>query len=87
MTEELFTFDFNRITYREILELNLDGDDEDGEKQASQETLELIVRVLTAWPYEAEPSVDAMLDLGLSHFAALQMAFSEAMDNVFKKSD
>ena len=82
--EALFVFDFNRITYREILELDLEDEDD---SKTSEETIQLIVQVLTKWPYEAEPSVDAILDLGLNHFAALQNAFSEAMDTVFKKSD
>lgn len=86
MSNEDFVFDFNRITYREILELDLEDEDDDDNK-TSNETLELIVRVLTRWPYEAEPSVDAILDLGLNYFAALQLAFADAMDNVFKKSD
>jgi hypothetical protein len=84
MSNKEFVFDFNRVTYREILELDLDSDDE---KKSSAETMELIVRVLVLWPYEGEISADGVLDLGLEDFAVLQLAFSEAMDKVFKKSD
>ena len=84
MSKEEFVFDFNRVTYREVLELDLDDDDE---KKASTETMELIVRVLVSWPYEGEITADGVLDLGLEDFAELQFAFTEAMDSVFKKSD
>ncbi len=84
MSNEDFVFDFNRITYREVLELELD-DDED--EKTSADTMELIVRVTVKWPFEGEIDVDAVMDLGLRDFATLQLAFTEAMDSVFKKSD
>jgi len=84
MSKEDFIFDFNRITYREILEMNIGGEDD---KQVSEETLDLIARVLVSWSYDEEISRDAILDLGLVKFAALQLAFTDAMDSVFKKSD
>ena len=89
MSDERFEFDFNRITYREILELELTkGDDEErDDKEATDETLDLIVRVLLKWPHTEDPSVEVILDLGLQDFADLQMAFSNAMERVFKKSD
>ena len=88
MADERYIFDFNRITYREILELDLDSDDEEvDDKQAADETLDLIVRVLEKWPHDEDVSVDAIKDLGLQDFAELQLAFSDAMERVFKKSD
>jgi hypothetical protein len=85
MGNESYRFDFNRVTYREVLELDLD--DDENEKQASEDTMELISRVLVEWPHDGEITVDAILDLGLEDFANLQLAFTEAMDSVFKKSD
>ena len=85
MSDELYVFDFNRITYREILELDL-GDDEDDEKpstaEAADETLDLIVRVLAKWPHDEDASVEVIKDLGLQDFAELQLAFSDAMERV-----
>ncbi len=92
MSDELFEFDFNRITYREVLELDLNKDKEDDDEEATDEeltaeTLDLIVRVLVKWPHSEDPSVEVILDLGLQDFADLQLAFSDAMERVFKKSD
>ena len=84
MSDERFEFDFNRITYREILELNIDDEDD---KKAGDDTLELIVRVLVKWPQDGDCTVDAIKDLGLQDFADLQSAFSDAMSSVFTKSD
>jgi hypothetical protein len=88
MSDERFEFDFNRITYREVLELQIDDDGEKvDEEQATDETIELIARVLVKWPHSEDPTVDYIKDLGLQDFADLQLAFSTAMENVFKKSD
>lgn len=84
MSNEDFVFDFNRITYREVLELDLEKEDE---KKTANDTMDLIVQVTVKWPFEGELTVDNVLDLGLQDFAHLQLAFTEAMDNVFKKSD
>jgi len=85
MSESKFEFDFNRITYREVLDLQLSRDDEDDE--VTDATLDLIVRVLVKWPHDEDASVDGIKDLGLQDFADLQVAFSDAMESVFKKSD
>ena len=91
MSDERFEFDFNRITYREVLELeigrNSDDDEEENEEQASDDTLDLIVRVLVKWPHSEDASVEVIKDLGLQDFADLQVAFSNAMERVFKKSN
>ena len=91
MSDERFVFDFNRITYREVLELELNRKDEEGEdeedEEATDETLDLIVRVLVKWPHSEDASVEVIKDLGLQDFADLQMAFSDAMESVFKKSN
>ncbi len=88
-----FVFDFNRVTYREILELDLTGGDDEEEdeekneqknREASDETLGLIVRVLVKWPHDAEPTVDSIKDLGLTDFASLQKSFSAAMKGIFR---
>lgn len=77
-----YNFDFNRITYREVLEMNLDDDDDsDG---VDDDTLDLIARTLTSWPHGDEISAESIKDLGLGDFAALSGAFRDAMDGVFK---
>lgn len=82
MSDARFKFDFNRVTYREILEMDLEDDE-----QASDDTLSIIAQCLVSWPFEAEPSVESIKDLGLEDFAGLQTSFTAGLDGVFKRSD
>lgn len=82
MSDERFTFDFNRVTYREILDMDLDD-----EEQASDDTLSIIAQCLADWPFEAEPSVESIKDLGLEDFADLQTSFTAGLDRVFKRGE
>jgi hypothetical protein len=75
-----FKFDFNRISYEEIMGY-------DGMKPDAQELLtrKLIAKVITEWPFDGEPTPNRIKKLGLVDYADLQNSFSGQLEKVFKK--
>lgn len=89
--DSAFKYDFNRVTYREMLELELGEGSEDEltdeEKSLrTDESLELVARVLVEWPFDEEITVENMKDLGLEDFGSLQRSFRTAMNKIFQGS-
>ena len=75
MAEDKFVFDFNLVKYKEVKAL--DVEDELGVRQ-------LMSKVLTKWPYDADPSPESIDDMGLEDFAEMQAAFTERMEAMFQ---
>lgn len=78
--DNVFKFDFNRISYEEIMGF-------EGLKPDAQELLtrKLISKVITAWPFDGEPTPNRIKKLGLVDYANLQGAFSDQLEKIFKK--
>ena len=75
MANEKFVFDFNLVKYKEVKAL--DVEDEKG-------VTELMAKVLVKWPYDADPSVENIDNMGLADFAEMQAAFTECMEAMFQ---
>jgi len=63
-----FKFDLNRVKYREILEFARRDPNAAANPQTEKRSREIIARCLVEWPFDAEISDEALLDLGLRDY-------------------
>lgn len=76
MADEKFIFDFNKVTYREIKDIDLDEE---------EKVRGLIAKVLVRWPYDEAPTADRIDEMGLQDFADMQAAFNERLEGMFRR--
>lgn len=72
-----FKFDLNRMSYRELTEL-----DELDATEVDNKSIELLAKVLVDWPFDKEIEAEVIKDLGLKDFLSVQRAFRNELDEV-----
>lgn len=77
--ESRFVFDLNRIKYSEIMGVK------EGDPEAVNKTVEIMARSCVKWPLEGEPTKEKLLDMGLTDFVEMQVAFNAVMDAMFQQ--
>jgi len=80
-----FKFDLNRVKYREILEFGRRDPNAPADPKTEKRSREIIARCLVEWPFDAEISEEALLDLGLRDYLMLQQAFNKAIEELFRE--
>jgi hypothetical protein len=72
---EKFEFDFNKVTYKDVKNLDMDNE---------EQVREFIAKVIARWPYDESPSKDSIDNMGLQDFAELQVTFTERLESMFR---
>ena len=86
MDKKVASFDLNRVSYQDIL--NLEALEELGDKEkANDASMDLMVRTIVSWEFVGDPSIEKIKEMGLVDFVALQRQFNTELKAIFREDD
>ena len=79
-------FDLNRVSYQDILNLEVLEDLGDKEK-ANDASMDLMVKTIMSWEFDGDPSIEKIKAMGLIDFVKLQRQFNAELKAIFHEDD